>query len=308
MKSIKCIAQICFQNIRKWNSDYRLWMIAVLLFLLVCDNSRNLAECAGQYGAQASLWSFPFLYQQYHMKLIYMMPLTILFCNAPFMDDNHLFLVARTGKMKWLLGQMLYIIILSGIYFLFIFLCTLITALPDAEFTLEWGKLINTMSYSGGGTQVSPFIEISSMVTTFFTPLSAVWFTFLLSWLCGCMLGMLILCMNMISGKKYLGVLLANGIIVFSCYVSMSLFFNTDFLYPFSPVSWVTLSYVDVGGYTIYPGFYYCITVYLAAILILGACCILWEKRKGCGKCRRASGKRKMAVGSCENERGIERS
>lgn len=283
MRSIRCIGKVCFQNIRKWNSDYKIWLIAALLFLLVCDNSRNLAACAEQFGTRQTLWSFPFLYQQYHMKLIFMMPLMILFSNAPFVDENNLFLIARTGKIKWLFGQMLYTILLSGVYFIFIFLCTLITALPDAEFTLEWGKLMNTLAYSMGETGNSPFFEVSSMVTTFFTPLQAVWFTFLLSWLCGSMLGMLILCINMISGKKYLGMTIANILVVFSCFVSMALLFNTDFLLPFTPVSWITLSNVDVGGYTIYPNFYYCITVYLTAIFILGGFCILYEKIKGFG-------------------------
>ena len=130
MSFIKITVCICLQNFRKWQKDYRIWTIAAILFILILENTRKFSDLSADLGVSSSIWQYPFLYSQYHLKLIFTLPLLLMFCNAPFIDQNALFLIVRCKRKAWITGQILYIIVSSAVYYLFIFLCTVITALP----------------------------------------------------------------------------------------------------------------------------------------------------------------------------------
>ena len=52
MKCVRSVLCICIQNIRKWTYDYRVWIIAALLFFVCFDNSASLGELARFYGVR----------------------------------------------------------------------------------------------------------------------------------------------------------------------------------------------------------------------------------------------------------------
>lgn len=286
MKCVKSVLNICIQNVRKWTSDYRVWVIAALLFFVCFDNAASLSELAEVYGVKSTLWYFPFAYMSFHTKLIVTLPLILLMCNAPFSDANNLFVIARAGRTKWICGQLLYIALASGIYYLFIFVCSFVTALPYAELSAEWGSLLTTIAYNGQSASYiikSHFVVVSGRVLRCFTPLFACWFTFLLSWLNGIMLGLIICAGNVIFRKKSIGCGFAGFLIVLSGFFEQEGMGWYRYIW-FSPVSWTTLDRVDVGGTTEYPSFYYCITVYLTAILILAAVIIVYIRKRSLEK------------------------
>ena len=120
MGSIRSVQAICSQNLRKWASDYRMWTIAALLVIMVQIYVDDMQKIAVFLGTKISMWIFPFLYTNLHTKLIFTLPVVLMFCNAPFMDKNQVFVYTRASRAKWLLGQVLYIFIASALYYLFI--------------------------------------------------------------------------------------------------------------------------------------------------------------------------------------------
>lgn len=277
MLYIKATVCICLQNFRKWQKDYRIWTIAVILFILVLENTRKLSDLSADLGVSSSIWIYPFLYSQYHMKLIFTLPLLLLFCNAPFIDRNALFLIVRCKRKAWISGQILYIIISSAVYYLFIFLCTVVTSLPSSDLSMDWGKSIYTIAYSDAASQLGySFLNVEGYVVTYFTPIQAVWFTFLLSWLMAIFLGLLIYFCNTVSRNRYAGSIVSGIIILFSCYVEA---FGSEKQLYLSPVSWSTLNQVDVAGKTNHPSFYYCISVYCILALLLVVLLFAFRKK-----------------------------
>lgn len=137
MKCVRSVLCICIQNIRKWTYDYRVWIIAALLFFVCFDNSASLGELARFYGVRSTLWYFPFAYMSFHIKIIVTFPLVLLMCSAPFADANNLFIITRAGRTKWICGQLIYITLASAIYYLFIFACSVVTAMPYASFQMN---------------------------------------------------------------------------------------------------------------------------------------------------------------------------
>ncbi len=258
---------ICLQNLRKWKTDYRVWVLAILSLIMVWIYIDDINRVAEGLGTAMPIWIYPFLYSQFHTKLIFTLPIILFFCNAPFVDGNQMFVYMRTGKNKWLCGQIIYIAAASAIYYIFLIAATLISSvLAGGEISMEWGKTLTTTANSNAALYFgSPFIMVSPIVTAFFSPLSAMWFTLLMSWLCAMMIGLMIFFCNTITGTRALGITFTSMLIVLSALVDNGF----PKLLTFSPISWNTLDKIDVSGYTTNPTFGYCVTAYLILILLL---------------------------------------
>jgi hypothetical protein len=113
------------------------------------------------------------------------------------------------------------------------------------------------------------------VVITYFSPLQAVWFTFLLSWLCASMLGLIIYVLNIVTRTKYIGTVLSACLVTYSCFVDA---FGNKKMLKYSPVSWVTLDKVDVGGKTANPSFFYCVTFYIMVSVIMITIVFVYNK------------------------------
>ncbi len=280
MKWFKSAFCIGIQDFRKWRTDYRIWAIALLMLMMVLIYIDDMKKISAYLETPLPVWIFPFLYCQFHTKLIYTLPVVMLFCNAPFTDRNQIFVIMRSGRKKWLAGQILYIIAASGIYYLFLLIASVIgSVLNGGEISLEWGETLTSIQGSSALTaQLNcNFVWIPPIIITYFTPLLAVWFTFLNSWLCGVFIGLIIFLLNLVSQTKALGLFTASAVVVLSALVTNGLRVN---LVMYSPVSWNTLDMIDVGGTTIYPSFTYCITFYIISLVILTALILILGRKK----------------------------
>lgn len=278
MSLLKSIWTICLQNLRKWKTDYRIWAIGILAFIMVCIYVDDIRKITSGLGEAQPIWIYPFLYSQFHTKLIFSLLLVLLVCNAPFIDNNQTFIFMRSGRKKWLCGQILYVVTASGFYYIFLLLASLLCSIAvGGEINLEWGRtLITTANTDAAWNFGVPFIDISKFTLIYFTPISATWFTFLLSWMCGIMIGLIIFFCNIATNTRYIGITISSLIILLSALVDKGL----PQILPFSPVSWITVDKVDVGGLTKNPTFGYCIGVYLGLIALLTAGILIFGKRQ----------------------------
>lgn len=283
MRSLKSSWHICLQNLRKWQTDYRIWIIGLMAVILIAvfeDGMRNIAD---YLGLKPPIWIFPFIYYQFYTKLSYMVLIILLFCNAPFTDQNQVFVLMRSGHKKWLLGQILYIVTASGLFYAFLLAVSLLLSVFGAEFSWEWGDVIKNIVanpliiYDANGR----FVEISHLITTFFKPVQAVWFTLLLSFLCTVFIGLLIFFCNLVTGTKSLGIFISGALAAFSSMVDNAPnYMLRKAAIHFSPFSWMTLNNVDVGNLTVCPSFTYCVCVYLILIAALTAAIFIFGRKK----------------------------
>lgn len=141
------------------------------------------------------------------------------------------------------------------------------------------GKTLSTIANSNAAGRLgSPFIETSPTVLTYFSPFSATWFTFLLSWLCGSIIGLIIF---LLTKTRFLGIIVSSMFVVLSALIENSYnYLIKNIILPFSPISWTTLNNVDVGSLTQNPSFTYCISVYLTAIALLITGILIFGKKQ----------------------------
>lgn len=278
MGAIRSAWAICSQNLRKWATDYRMWTIAALLIIMVQIYVDDMQKVAVLLGTKISIWIFPFLYVQYHTKVIFTLPVVLMFCNAPFTDKNQIFVCTRTGRIKWLSGQVLYIFIASAVYYLFILFLTFTSTLFVAEPSLDWGKTLYMIANSNvASTAEAYFLNVPNIILEYFTPVHAMFFTFLTSWLSAVLIGMIIFFSNLISNTRFIGIIISSLLVVWTVLVSMGGWM--DYI-RFSPISWNTLNNIDVGNMTTKPAFPYCMCVYGGLIILLIAGIFIFGRKK----------------------------
>lgn len=276
MRPLRAACAICLQNIRKWQTDYRIWMIAILMIIMVNIYVDDMKKISAYLETEVPFWIFPFIYSQFHTKVIYTLGVVIMFCNAPFTDQNQIYVYTRSGRVKWLCGQILYIFFASALYYIFLFCVTVICMLFAGKPSMEWGAALHMISVSDAALRAGcPFVSISSLILDCFTPLQAVWFTFLTSWCSAAVLGLIIFFCNYVSRTQILGVLTASVMVILSVAV------RGTHLVKFSPISWNTVDNIDVGGMTVYPSFTYCMCVYGGLIALLVAGILTIGRKKG---------------------------
>lgn len=277
MNSLKTIFRICAQNFRKWQTDYRIWTITLFLIIMTLIYVDDVKKVADYTGGGMSVWIFPFLYSQFYTKVLFTLPVVLMFCDAPFVDKNQLFIMMRTTRTKWLCGQLLYIVLASGIYYLFIFAVSILSTVFYGDFSLEWGKTLNMLAYSPTVAYDAEVysLTVSRIVVEYFTPLLACFYTFILSWLSAIFLGHVVFVCNLFTGSRIWGIAASSFFIILS--ISARGLRNLD---RFSPISWSTLDGIDVGGLTYRPSIVYCLCAFALLIGALAAAVIIFGRRK----------------------------
>ncbi|MDC3424448.1 hypothetical protein NC797_07990 [Aquibacillus sp. 3ASR75-11] len=264
MKLFNTARYVCYQNLRKWTSNYRVWIVAILLIILTQNFTKEIIDFANDININVSPWLFPFLFTQKFIKLLFFFPLILLFSDAPFIDDNQPYVIARSGRIPWSVGQIGYIFVSTAIYFIFLIFLTIVINFSSIQFTSEWGKVLGTLANTNASVVVGLKTIIPSNTLYYFTPLQAMWFSLMLSWLAGVFLGLIIYVMNSLTNTRIFGILTASFFLVLEAAVN-----NRPELYRYSPISWSNLNRIDIDGTTQMPSITYIYFGFALLIVIL---------------------------------------
>lgn len=278
MKSVKTSLRVAVQNIRKWGTDYRIWILLILTMIFVHMYTKEISVYALELGMKCSPWLYPFLYTDRYIRILFMLPLLFLYCDAPFIDKNQIYILMRCKRSLWGIGQIFYIFMTSVIYFSIVAVLPILLNIKNIEYMNDWGKVLGTLGFSAIPLVKGTAVTINTYILTYFTPAQAMFFTWLLSVLCGAILGLLIYLCNIVSKTKGFGIVVAGFLVILSAAVA-----GKEKAQWISPVSWTTLNQLDVGGLTHYPTITYVLSVYIITILILSICIVKTIAKKDVG-------------------------
>lgn len=274
MKSFR----ICMQNIRKWNSNPRIWMTFILALLFAYMYTKGMSVACDYVGDDMSPWLYPFLFTYRYMKIIFMFPIVFIFCDAPFIDENQPYVMLRTKRITWSIGQVLYIYIGSFIYMLFLAIAPLIVNIGHVRWMASWGEVIgmcgSTNLLQAAGVNYST-IQILGKIIKYYTPFQAMLFSCLLTWMSFVIIGLVIYGFNVVSNTRYVGVGTAAFLILLTAVVDG----KPKWTY-YSPMSWNSLNNIDIGGLTSYPSIDYIMGLYLILIVVLTILSVVAGKRQ----------------------------
>ena len=270
------IFSCCAQNLRKWPSNPRIYVLGLLLIGFLFEWVRPIADFSSAVHVSVTPWVFPYLSLSQKVLLLIMLGIVLLFCDAPFIDAHQPYVIIRSGKRDWLLGQILYIMVASALYFLFIALISTLLMLPNLTFSSEWGKIFGTLALTDAGSQFKINLPISYKLQLTYTPIAAMAWSFFLNWLIGTFLGLLMFVLNMRFTRE-IGAIVATFLVILQYFCFSA---NGFLLWHFSPVSWASLENLDITHTSALPSITYAVSVLIGLNLILILLAVIFIRKK----------------------------
>lgn len=274
MKAFK----ICVQNIRKWTSNNKIKIVLLLAVMCVAIYTDGIGILSDNMGIKSSPWIYPFLFTFRYMKIVFMMPVLFMFCDAPFIDDNQIYIMLRASRRVWCAGQMLYICVTSVIYSLVLMASSVLVNINHITFMPKWGEVLGTAGTTNAMSKYNlqyNTIKITGNIITYYTPAQAMLFTFILMTLSFIFLGMIIYVVNVVTKSSVAGSIVAAVLILMTAMVD-----GHPYLYWISPISCNSINNIDVAGRTLCPTIQYVLTMYLIVIVICAVVALIMSKRQ----------------------------
>jgi len=266
MDRIGVIFKVAFYNLRKWIINPRIYMIFIMITLYLHSRISPINAFCLNSGYKISPYIFPYLMSDPNIVLIIMMGVVLLFCDAPFIEIDQPYMIMRSGRITWLWGQFAYIALASMIYFITMLALSVLMLLPNFSFSSNWGKVIGTFAQTNVANQHLISIPFDFLLYNSYSPVSAISVSFINSFLIAVFIGMLIFVLNS-NISRFAGVITATLLVLWHLVTYKTW---TGFT-RYSPITWVSLSKIDINGNTLYPSlpYIYFVTVVLIIVLIL---------------------------------------
>ena len=240
----------CLYDLRRNTHSIKLYAMLGML-LIYCDTlSGGLGNFLRQYDQHINAFGLSGFYlSDPRYTLLLVIACMAVFSNAPFIDDMQLFFIMRTRKHAWIVGQLLYILIMSfSLVVLMSFLPWLL--FPDRlQFGNEWGKALNTLSQTNVQHAYGIGITFPRKLTIMFSPLSMYLLGLLFKWLTVATFAQVMFAMNIVFHKR---VGLPLVLIYAIADLSIELMLSSEF-YRFSLVSLSRLNTLGTGYQNVLP-------------------------------------------------------
>ena len=269
---VKKVIAIALYSIRQWTAEIRIFLLFTLMIMFIWNDIIVIGRFASMMDMYTNPLVFPFYSSDPVKQLILFSGIIFLFSDAPFINQNQPYVMIRSRRLPWVLGQILYIMIASAVYYLVLMCVSVIVLLPDATFaTNGWGKIINTLAQTNAGEQINLPFGIGEKITTFYSPVEAFLLSFLLNWGVAVSIGLLIFLISM-KISKMIGLLSAAVVLFLDLLVVNALPVKS---YYFSPVTLSRLEALDVAGVSAAPNITYALAflgvcvAFLSALLII---------------------------------------
>lgn len=278
MINVKQVFLCASVTLQKWIGNKRIYAVIAIIFVFCFYTFLCLRQFAVASEIAVTAWVLPFFLSFPVMVIVFNCTAVLMFCNAPFLDNQTPFLVVRTGRLNYILGQHIYVIIAAFIFNVIITVASIVTLVPHVTFSSDWGHVINTLARIPGSALtygIFMSVSIETSVIDYFTPIGAMFTSFVFMWLVNVFTGMIIMLFNIISGK--LSGLIVAGSLIFFAYFSAylgAISFGREILF-LSPLSWSNIYNIDftARGHGV-PSPFYITTVLAVSIIVMSTASI----------------------------------
>lgn len=255
---------VCADNFRRWSTNPKIYVIAVLAILM--ENSmmvgpvRNFSESVN---LPSTPWIYPFLTGDWYIVLLEVFGAILLFCDAPFVNEGTPYILVRAGKNAWFWGQLLYIIIASILYQLYLAIIGVLLLVPNLIWSPDWGKVLGTLAQTEAGDYLG--VKLTESIVRQYTPFTATFLCFALCIIVTIFFGVLIFSVNL-TFKSLWGPIIGS---ILALLMPFSINASGHFMFYYSPASWMSIGLLDSTGTTGYPSIYYPFVIGTILILLL---------------------------------------
>lgn len=255
-------------NLFRWRNDPKYLAVAIYMVLYIYYCFGGICDYARDLELSIHPWIFPFLMRGGEIICPLMLGYVILIADAPFCNRQQQFILLRTGKRTWMGGQILYLFLLSVVFTALLYLLSIVFALPEIQWSGDWGSFITTMAVSGLPAKYGR-LDAQYSVMKGISPIEAtLWVAVVLIFVCFLLSLIMLLC-NLWAGKG-IGTVVVSAIVIMPL---LTQFFQyTPYVYRYltwiSPISWVDRSVLGQTGQKL-PSYTYAMVMPIVLSLIL---------------------------------------
>lgn len=155
-----CIAK---QNFSGWGRNPRIWLTFILAAVLCLMLSDQIISQAVRY--ETSMQTFePFIwtYGDASSVMLSSLLLILLFADMPFVNPATPYWLVRTKRRVWLAGQIVYVVLATAVYNLFLLLMLCLLGAPFSYVGNVWSRTAAMLGY-GGSESITVPVSIKTM-------------------------------------------------------------------------------------------------------------------------------------------------
>lgn len=168
MHRIKQIVFTALSNFRRWHKNPQIILCFLLAFIfcfLLSDKVMQFAITHDTYlqGMEAFIWTFG----DSQSVLAISMLLLLLFADMPNLSNDVPYFMIRIDRKTWMLGQILYLILATFVFIVFIFLSTVLLSAQRAYPANMWSDTAAVLGYSNIGAKIAVPAFVKVLELTF---------------------------------------------------------------------------------------------------------------------------------------------
>lgn len=163
MRDIKQAFWIAGQNFYGWKKSPRIWMTFILAAILCLMLSDQIISHAIKYETILQVFEpFIWTYGDASSVMLSSLLLILLFADMPFISQATPYWLVRTKRKIWLAGQIIYVILATVIYNIFLAVMLGIMGAPFSFTGNVWSETAAMLGY-GGGESITVPVSIKTM-------------------------------------------------------------------------------------------------------------------------------------------------
>lgn len=250
--------------------------MAIIMLMTAWEYDQPFLEFMRQKDSPISWCIFPFFLASHQFLAIFYFFIVYINSDVPFMQHANMYQVIRTGRRRWVIGQIGGIILRSSFVVIMTAIAAAIPFLGKLELTNEWGKVIYTLATKNIS---AAFIWDNDLEFMFyyeildkFTPLQLMGITISLCILICTFLGLVMFLISLFVERVF-AVSGAFVLVIMLYFVQNAPPNMKQHIAYFVPAYWAAVALIATpsGGYYRLPSLTYMFTFLLAAIAIVTA-------------------------------------
>lgn len=241
--NIRIVFSIAIEGIKKWATQPRMYVVALSIFVFAWTQIKGIRACLAEQNLGISYSFSSFLFSSSICTFFLYLSVILMFCDAPFVDRQQLFVIVRSGKRNWFLGKIIYVFLASVIFAICVNLVCWIEFFPYIGFGNKWGDMALQIVREPAG--IGAAFSLKERTLEMFSPLKAFFLQFLIIICTNIFLGLLIFFVNLHKSKTY-GSAVALSVVIISVMIQFAQNYENVLQY-ISVVSWGNLSIYSRG-------------------------------------------------------------
>lgn len=282
MGLFKSAAAVASINFRRWLKDIKVRIVFIFIAVLVYFYLSPYTSYGLASGHSCSPCVLPLLFQSGNMsvnlpKTLLHVGMLLLLCDAPFFSPVSPYMILRSKRRGWWLGECFYIVGAALVYTLFITLVSVLVLLPIAEWSNDWGSLEYEIVFGDGvrsGLEVAieQRMQIAPLgdIIRYLYPIGTQLYVFAAIWMSFSVLGLLMYTVSLLKRSMVLGMCTA-GILIFLDPLLVRLAMGAEgyWIELFSPVCWTSIDQFQEANRFLFMNIPLAMILYIVLIVLL---------------------------------------